>query len=135
MDTITKSTTETQNLGKKFGLSLKGGEVLALCGDLGSGKTTFLQGLAKGLNISQRIISPTFIIMRNYKNFYHVDLYRLETNIKEELNNLGITDLWEKDKNIFAIEWAQKAKNFLPKNTIWIDFEVVGENERKIKIR
>ncbi len=135
MEVITKSAAETKKLGQRLGSSLKGGEVLALIGDLGSGKTTFIQGLAKGLGITQRIISPTFIIMRTYNNFHHVDLYRLEGNLKGELNNLGITDLWGKEKNIFAIEWAEKISELLPKKAIRIKFENIDETTRKIRIK
>jgi tRNA threonylcarbamoyladenosine biosynthesis protein TsaE len=139
MEIITNSPEETQRFGKEFANSLKGGEVLALVGDLGSGKTTFIQGLAKGLKIKHQIISPTFILMREYdledeKKLYHIDLYRLEENIARELNNLGISDWWQKPENIVVIEWADKAKGSMPENTIWITFEGSGDQERKIKI-
>src|SRR3989338_10797954 len=99
MEILTKSAHETKSLGKKIATDLirNHANVLALTGDLGSGKTTFVQGLAEGLGIKQRIISPTFIIIRNYRiknyesplrqgfegqarimDFYHVDLYRIE---------------------------------------------------------
>ena len=86
-------------MGREIGAKLKGGEVLALRGDLGAGKTTFIQGLAKGLGIRKTIVSPTFIIVRRYpvsdgRQFYHVDLYRLEEGIGKELENLGLTDEW-----------------------------------------
>lgn len=137
MEVITKSAQETYQLGQDLGNKLKGGEILALEGDLGSGKTTFAQGLAKGLGINQQIISPTFIIVREYptrlgRNFYHIDLYRLEENIENEFKNLGISDLAGRDNNILAIEWAQKAKTLLPENAIWIKFKEIGENKRKI---
>jgi tRNA threonylcarbamoyladenosine biosynthesis protein TsaE len=120
-------------------------KILALSGDLGSGKTTFSQGFAKALGISSRIISPTFIIMRSYKltithhsslitHFYHIDLYRLEHSIKEEFENLGVFEIFNDPKNIVLIEWAEKAKSLLPKNTTWIEFEHAGEGERKIKL-
>ena len=66
MEIITKSAEETQGLGFKIGSHLKGGEIIALKGELGAGKTTFVQGLAKGLGLTSRIVSPTFIIMRDY---------------------------------------------------------------------
>lgn len=135
METITKSASETQKLGQEVGASLKGGEVLALEGDLGSGKTTFIQGLAKVLGID-RIISPTFILMRSYPKarLYHLDLYRLEKNIEAEFNNLGVKEFLGKAPNIVVLEWAEKVKELLPQNTIWIKFEVVDDNSRKITI-
>ena len=109
--------------------------VIALTGNLGSGKTTFVQGFAKGLGIKQRIISPTFILMRKYgENFYHVDLYRLEGNIESEVRNLGIEDIWKDPKNIVVIEWAEKIKKMIPKSAQWIKFENLGKDERKITI-
>ncbi|RLC30881.1 tRNA (adenosine(37)-N6)-threonylcarbamoyltransferase complex ATPase subunit type 1 TsaE, partial [Candidatus Woesebacteria bacterium] len=81
-------------MGKKIAADLKGGETLALTGELGSGKTTFIQGLAEGLGVKGRIISPTFILMRKYEasksDFYHIDFYRLEDDLENEIKNLGI---------------------------------------------
>jgi tRNA threonylcarbamoyladenosine biosynthesis protein TsaE len=126
-------------LGKKTAADLKGGETLALTGELGSGKTTFIQGLAEGLGIKGRIISPTFILMRKYMaskfDFYHIDFYRLEDGLENEVKNLGIDDTWGKKDNIVAIEWAEKIKKSIPGNAIWIKFENRGENERKILIK
>lgn len=142
MEYITQTPDETKEIGRKLSASLKGGEIFALSGDLGAGKTTFVQGIAEGLGISTRVNSPTFIIMRTYSiknnssimNLLHVDLYRLENNIEEELVNLGITDLWKKKENVFLIEWAEKIKDLLPKNTKWVKFEDVDEDSRKIII-
>ena len=136
MEVVTKNDTKTRELGKRIAHQLKGGEILALVGDLGSGKTTFVQGLAKGLGIKKRVISPTFIIMRHYPiaHFYHIDLYRLEKNIEHEIKGLGLEEIWGKQENIVAIEWAEKIKDLLPKNTIWITFEQFDENSRKIMI-
>ena len=138
MEKITINSRETQRLGREIGAKLKGGEVLALQGDLGAGKTTFIQGLAKGLGIKKTIVSPTFIIVRRYpvsgrRHLYHVDLYRLEEEIGKELENLGLTDEWGRKENIVVIEWADKARNEIPKSAIWIEFEYVDEHKRKIK--
>ena len=136
MEVITKSAEETQKLGQKIGASLVGGEILALQGDLGSGKTTFIQGLAEGLGVKNRVNSPTFILMRTYnlgeRDFYHVDLYRLEKNIESEIENLGIPDIWGKEDNIVAIEWAEKIKNLLPENTRWIKFKTLENGDHEI---
>lgn len=132
-------------MGERIGRKLQGGEILALSGDLGSGKTTFVQGLAKGLGIKGRVVSPTFIIMRQYtiptskiqhltSSLYHIDLYRLDTNLENEIANLGLADMWGKKDNVVVIEWAEKIKELLPKNTLWISFELLSENQRKITI-
>jgi len=141
MEYITKSTKETKSLGKRLATSIISETkptIFALSGNLGSGKTTFTQGFAQGLGIKQNIVSPTFILMRTYEiphgNFYHVDLYRLEKNVKEEVKNLGLTDIWGKNGNIVVVEWAEKIKNILPKNTKWLNFENTGERARKITI-
>lgn len=138
MEIFTTSTKETQEAGRRFGSTLSGGEVICFSGDLGSGKTTFIQGLAEGLGIEKRIVSPTFIIMREYplndKSFFHIDLYRLEENIQQELDNLGISELLKQNKHIFAIEWGERAKDLLPENTIYVDIENSDKDKRKITI-
>ncbi len=118
---------------------MKGGTTFALSGELGSGKTTFIQGLAEGLGVRDRIISPTFILVRKYQsekplNFYHVDLYRLEGDLGYEMDNLGLTDFMKDKDSIVAIEWAEKAREYLPENTVWIKFDVLGDNRRRIVV-
>ncbi|HJX59059.1 MAG TPA: tRNA (adenosine(37)-N6)-threonylcarbamoyltransferase complex ATPase subunit type 1 TsaE [Patescibacteria group bacterium] len=138
MEVITQSAEETKDFGRKTAANLNGGQTLALTGDLGSGKTTFVQGFAEGLGHIGRIISPTFILMRKYDlpdgDFYHVDLYRFEDNVEKEVENIGLRDIWGNKDNIVVIEWAEKIKNLLPENTKWLKFEMVGENERKITV-
>lgn len=134
---ITKSKEETMLLGKNFGESLGKGDILVLFGDLGSGKTTFIQGLAKGLGTKKRIISPTFIIVRHYKidgpkYFYHIDLYR--TFSKNDLLGLGLDEILQDKDSIAAIEWGEKLHELMPKKRIEIYFESLSENERKISI-
>lgn len=146
MEYITQNAEETKEIGRKLSANLKGGDVFALCGDLGSGKTTFVQGFAEGLGISARVNSPTFIIVRTYSiptsknNFpllatlYHVDLYRLEKNVNDELAQLGLIEAVDDKKSIVVIEWAERARDMLPKHTRWIQFKNVDENKRKITI-
>lgn len=134
---VTGSGEETKRLGEKFAKNLKGGEFLAFYGNLGSGKTTFIQGLAAGLGIKRRIISPTFIIVRHYKikkgNFYHIDLYRTES--VNDLLSLGIDQIIEDKNNITALEWGEKMGELLPKKRIDIYFEYLDENQREIRIK
>lgn len=138
MEIITKSAEETEKVGREFGNKLTGGEVVALVGNLGGGKTTFVKGIARGLGIDLRIISPTFILMRKYKSskgmLYHIDVYRLDDNLEEELENLGIKDVWGKKANIVVIEWADKIKHLLPRGITKISFEYLDDDVRKINI-
>lgn len=147
---ITNSSEETQHLGERFAQGLKAGDFVALYGDLGSGKTTFIQGLAKGLGITRRIISPTFIIARHYelkiknqkskiktttqnsKSFYHIDLYRTES--KHDLLGVGLDQIIEDKKTIVALEWAEKMGDMLPNKRVDINFEYLDNNKREIKI-
>jgi tRNA threonylcarbamoyladenosine biosynthesis protein TsaE len=133
---ITNSGEETQELGERFAGRLKMGDFIALYGDLGSGKTTFIQGLARGLGITRRIISPTFIIARHYKinngSFYHIDLYRTES--KHDLLGVGLDQIIEDKNNIVALEWAEKMGELLPKKRIDIRFQYLNGNKRRIFI-
>ena len=133
---ITNSSAETQDLANTFGKTIKPGEFVALYGNLGGGKTNFTQGLAKGLNIKKRIISPTFIILRQYKykkgNFYHIDLYR--TQSLNDLLNLGIDEIINDKNNIIVVEWAEKMDKLMPKKRTDIHFKFLEENKREIII-
>ena len=104
-----------------------------------------MQGLADGLGLKSRIISPTFILVRKYAipansnqlaaiSFYHIDLYRLEKNIEDEVKNLGIEDFWKSPENVIVIEWAEKIKSMIPKSAIWIKFKNLGEDKRRILV-
>jgi tRNA threonylcarbamoyladenosine biosynthesis protein TsaE len=137
---ISNSVEETFAIGKELSATLKGGEVLALFGNLGAGKTAFVQGLAVGLGIKDCVNSPTFAIMKLYKvnkgiikQFCHVDAYRL--NIASELSDIGINDYINKLDTIIAIEWAEKVNNILPKKFIAIKLIASEENTRKITIK
>lgn len=135
MEITTNSADATKKAGKEFSAQLKPGDIVGFVGGLGAGKTTFIQGLAEGLGVKERIISPTFILMRNYNpHFIHVDLYRLEGDLSGEFENLGLSQIIDEGKSIIAIEWAQKAKNLLPEKTIWVNISEMGENSRIIKI-
>lgn len=138
MEMVTKSAQETRLFGQEFASRLRGGEILALTGELGSGKTTFVQGLAAGLGVEKRVISPTFILLREYKgeklSLWHLDLYRLEQNVAKEVQELGMEDIWDKKQNVVAVEWAEKIKGTIPKEALWIKFKNLGGDKRKITL-
>ncbi len=106
--------------------------VIGLEGELGSGKTRFIQGFAKKLGIRQRLTSPTFVLLKKYKNLYHIDCYRL--NKPKELLDLDFKEIISNPQNIVLIEWAEKVHSILPRDTIWVRFEIVSKKERRIKI-
>lgn len=112
--------------------------VIGLIGELGSGKTTFLQGFAGGLKIKERVLSPTFIIMRRFsvsgpvfKNFFHIDCYRIKKT--KELFEIGFNEIIGEAGNIIAIEWADRILKALPKDAIILKFDHIDANERRIK--
>ncbi len=139
MQVKTKSPKETQKVGEKLAKKLSGGEVIALFGNLGSGKTVFVQGLAKGLGIKRKITSPTFVFMRSYPfslhrkalMFYHLDLYRGESD--KDFEALGLEEIFAPDA-IVVLEWAEKIKKELPKKRIEIKLEKVDDRTRRITV-
>ena len=136
METISESAEKTRSIAKKLAKDLKPGDVLCLYGDLGTGKTKFIQGLAQALGIKKRILSPSFVLVREYPlksgKFLHVDLFRLEK--VEAPGQWWLLEFFQKKSDIIAIEWADRARYFLPKNRIEVRFSYVSKNERKINI-
>jgi len=124
---------ETKKFASRISKKIRQGQVIALNGDLGSGKTTFSQGFAKGLGIDQHVGSPTFKLVSEYVGFdlrlYHVDCYRL--NNIEEFLNLGGENLLLPEKGITLIEWANIIHDLLPQDTIEIKFTRFKDNPAK----
>jgi len=129
---ISNSAKETLDFAKNFAKTLKGGEVIALIGNLGAGKTVFTQGLAKGLGIKAKVNSPTFVIMKVYpipnsqfpipnSRLVHIDAYRLSSG--KDLEAIGILDYFGEPNTITVIEWADRVKEILPKNAIKIKIQ------------
>ena len=134
---ITHSAEETIACAKKFGAALKPGTVIALEGNLGSGKTTFIKGLALGLGLKDpdEVKSPTFALMHIYPSnipLYHFDLYRLEN--EKDAENIGLSEFLNDPKAISCVEWAERAAKLMPANTRRIRFRVEGETTRSIEI-
>ena len=135
---ITTSAIETEKVGSEFAKNVKVGDVVLLSGELGAGKTTFVQGVAKTLFVKTRVISPTFILVRKHHgkiggkkiNLYHIDLYRLDSS---ETKNLGIEETFEDPIGIFLIEWGEKHDSL--KSSWEIKIDVTGDSKRKITIK
>lgn len=133
---LSKNEKETIKFGKKLGGFLKKGDIIALCGELGSGKTVLAKGIAEGLGVKKpnSVNSPSFVIIKEYigkRPMYHFDIYRL--------NN--ISELFTVDYNryfygdgVCVIEWADKIIQLLPKDFLRIDLSIAGENKRKITV-
>lgn len=130
---IAKTQRDTYQIAVKLASQLKGGEIIALQGDLGAGKTTFTQCLAKALAVKKQVTSPTFVLMKVYpvshkplaiRQFVHVDCYRLDE--PQELFYLGLEEYLNKYDTIVVIEWADKIKTYLKKfdKVIWLKVEI-----------
>jgi tRNA threonylcarbamoyladenosine biosynthesis protein TsaE len=133
---ITYSAKETMLVGEKLAKKLKPGDIIALSGNLGSGKTTFTKGIGKGLGVndSKRINSPTFVLIKEYHGrvpLYHLDLYRLDD--LKEIENLAIEE-YIYGRGIAVIEWAEKIRCLLPERHISVRFKLKGDNKREIII-
>ncbi|MCK5306213.1 MAG: tRNA (adenosine(37)-N6)-threonylcarbamoyltransferase complex ATPase subunit type 1 TsaE [Candidatus Omnitrophica bacterium] len=130
---IARGEEETKKVAGRLADFLRPGDVLALVGDLGSGKTTFVKGLARGLGVKGRVVSPSYVLLREYKAkspLYHFDLYRL--GYYEEVELLGYEEYFY-GNGITCIEWADKIEKLLPKSYLRIQFEFLGEKKRTIR--
>jgi len=148
-EVATRSPSQTKNLGKILAKEIlktlpEKTIILGLVGDLGGGKTTFLQGFAQGLGIKEKILSPSFVIMKRFKipvsnikyqvsNFYHIDCYRIKS--AGEILNLSFGEIISNSQNIVTIEWADRITRILPKDTLILKFEFVDQKTRKITIK
>ncbi|MDD5489571.1 MAG: tRNA (adenosine(37)-N6)-threonylcarbamoyltransferase complex ATPase subunit type 1 TsaE [Candidatus Moranbacteria bacterium] len=130
-----------------------GGEVICLTGELGSGKTTFAQGVLRGLGVKGPWTSPTFLVVKHYKkeipnpksqipnkskiskskiqNIYHIDCYRVKA---QDILDLGWKEIIAGKNNIVIVEWAKRIRKIIPEKSIWVSFEHVNKNKRKIFI-
>jgi len=130
------SLSQTKTFAKKIASTLHGGDVIALQGDLGAGKTTFVQLLARELGILTRVTSPTFVIMniypvhggdtriRSLRHLCHIDAYRLTTS--DELLAIGVGEYIGRSDTVVVIEWAERVRALLPSGALWITFQVMN---------
>src|SRR5690348_16746982 len=140
LDSISHSAAQTQRLGARLGELLRGGELILLDGKLGTGKTTFTQGLAQGMGITENINSPTFTLLKEYPGqlrpglpprrgpaLYHFDLYRLDNT--EEIVDLGFEDYFFSN-GVCVVEWAEKAGSYWPVGHLNIRMKMMSETKR-----
>jgi len=130
----TQSATETQKLGQRLGQRLQAGDVLCLSGDLGAGKTTFIQGIGQGWGLDGRMTSPTFVIVRQYDHpdhkttLFHLDTYRIQSDGDAE--SIGLDDMLS-GEHIVLIEWAEHVQAWLPEDHLWVTISVVDDTQRE----
>jgi tRNA threonylcarbamoyladenosine biosynthesis protein TsaE len=143
---------ETQKLGQKLAEKLVSGQIICLSGELGSGKTTFAQGILKGLKVAGPYTSPTFVIIKHYHktwnikqgtgenkllhasysmlhDIYHIDAYRVD---EKDILNLGWEEIIAQPDNLIIIEWAERIKKIIPQTAKWINFSWEGEKKRRV---
>ena len=134
MEWITNCEKETEQLGERLGVALKPGSVIAYTGDMGAGKTAFTRGLAKGLQVPERVTSPTFNIVNEYEGgrlpLFHFDMYRLGG--ADELFDIGWEDYLARN-GVCAVEWSENVEEALEEGTIRIDIRR-GENDNQRRI-
>lgn len=129
----TKGEGETLNLGFKIGKNIFSPSVIALIGELGSGKTIFTQGIAKGMGIKARVRSPSFVIINEYPAacpLYHFDLYRLDE--PHQLDEVGYKEYFFTSGGVVVIEWADKIVNFLPAEYLEVKLQIKDFNLREV---
>ena len=131
---ISNSAEETKAVGRGYAEKAQPGDVFALRGDLGAGKTQFVKGFVAGLGSDAGVTSPTFVLVHEYENgrlpVYHFDFYRLEQ--REAVLQLGFDD-YIFGAGVSVIEWADRYPELIPKNARWLSFELNGENSRVIR--
>jgi tRNA threonylcarbamoyladenosine biosynthesis protein TsaE len=134
IDFISHSEAQTRRLGARLAELLNGGEVIALQGELGSGKTRWVQGMGQGLRVSVHVTSPTFTLVNEYQGrlpLYHIDLYRI--NQPAEALALGLEDYLYGD-GVTVIEWAERVADVLPADHLWITFRYLDDAKRRLTL-
>lgn len=136
LDIISHSAAQTRRFGARLGMLLRPGDVVGLEGDLGTGKTSLVQGVGQGMGVAEPITSPTFTLVAEYRPpppappLYHVDVYRLEDAPQEALA-FGLDDYLGGD-GVCIIEWAERVESLLPPERLWLRFRHLGESKRGI---
>ena len=136
LDFISRSPEQSRRMGMRLGGMLNPGDIVCLQGDLGAGKTTFVQGLAQGWGSLDAVSSPTFIIINMYRRpdesqLFHLDTYRLES--APEAAELDLDDMLLSGP--LVIEWPERIESILPAERLWLNLEYLGEEQRRIQIK
>jgi tRNA threonylcarbamoyladenosine biosynthesis protein TsaE len=137
---VTGSPRETQQLGRELSAKLVAGDVIALTGDLGSGKTCMIQGICRGLGVCDNVNSPTFVLANEYEGVlcgqpitvFHLDLFRLSS--RTELEDLGVEEYFY-GQGVCLIEWADRAEGLLPLTRRDVQLEYLGDEQRRVTVK
>ena len=137
---VTRSAEETQQLGRELSAELVAGDVIALTGDLGSGKTCMIQGICRGLRVCDPVNSPTFVLANEYEGVlggqpipvFHLDLYRLSS--RTELEDLGAEEYFY-GQGVCLVEWADRAEGLLPLKRRDVQLQYLGEEQRRVTVK
>ncbi|CAN5751552.1 tRNA (adenosine(37)-N6)-threonylcarbamoyltransferase complex ATPase subunit type 1 TsaE [soil metagenome] len=141
LDLISHSSDQTRELGTALSRKLQPGDLVLLSGGLGSGKTTFIQGIASGLEVDEIVSSPTFTLIAEYAGrvsgdlvrLYHIDLYRLAGD-PDELYSAGLEEHFEDPDAICAVEWPQRAPDLLPDTWLLVELESIADTKRRVRL-
>jgi tRNA threonylcarbamoyladenosine biosynthesis protein TsaE len=131
---VSRSPEDTRAVGERLGVTLQPGAVIACIGELGAGKTCFLQGLARGLGVSSAVTSPTFVLVNQYRGrlpVFHLDAYRTEA--LTEVLELGLEEMMHGD-GVTVIEWADKILSLLPPGAVMVRIRGLGDEPRSIEV-
>ena len=143
MDFLSRSPEQTRRAGRRLGKALETGDVVCLQGDLGAGKTTFVQGIAQGWGSVDSVSSPTFILVNVYRRadqtrgdvtrplLFHMDAYRLDST--PEAEELDIDSMLA--QGALVIEWPERMNELIPKEHLWVNLEHIGDEEREMKFK
>jgi len=133
---ITEGPEDTVRLGEELARMLRPGDVVALVGELGSGKTTLVKGIAQGLFVKEPVISPSFLLARSYRGrmpLHHLDAYRV--NSPEELVEVGLLELLPPEEGVTVVEWADRVEELIPPGSLWIHLEHLDGDRRRLTLR
>jgi tRNA threonylcarbamoyladenosine biosynthesis protein TsaE len=136
MDFFSRSPEQTRSIGMRLGGALQAGDVICLQGDLGAGKTTFVQGIARGWGSLDPVSSPTFIIVNVYRRadqgqLFHMDAYRLDST--SEAEELDLDSMLS--QGTLLIEWPERIDGLVPRERLWVQLEHIDEEEREMKFK
>lgn len=136
LDFISRGPEQTRRIGMRLGALLQPGDLICLQGNLGAGKTTFVQGMANGWGALDAVSSPTFVLVNAYRRadgdqLFHMDAYRIESAPAAE--QLDLNDMQEQGP--LLIEWADRIESILPSERLWVDFEHIGDEQRDMRFR